>query len=271
MRIAFAIAAVIGVLGAGTLSLALDPYYDEHDQQRYIEQQRYLDNQRVEQRLREPLPSVTTGGHVIEGTVIRIDADSYVLRDSSGRDARVYFDRATRRENVTVGDHIIAQFDRPSAPYASSITRRPAEMTTASPRALPRPQTIEGEVLLINSDHYVIRDLSGREVRLHIDKSTQLDGNLTPGDKVVARVVSPPSDTVPYAKTMYKLNSPQALEGQVVGVEGNTYIVRDTNGREHRIFADNSSMSAGIVGIGDRVVVVRDHAALAHAEAITKR
>jgi uncharacterized protein YdeI (BOF family) len=273
MRRALGLAAMAAVLGMSAPSYGLDPTL-EQDRQRLIEQQRLeqqrLDNQRNNPNLMNP--NLTGAGPVIEGDVTRIDADSYVIRDLSGRDVRVYFDPSTVRENIKVGDHVIARFDRPAAPYAASITRRPAEMTAAPTGALPRPQTIEGEVIRTEADNYVIRDLAGREIRLHVDKTTKLDGNLTPGDRVVARVVSPPSNTPPYAKTIYKLNSAQAIEGQVVAIEGNNYIVRDINGVEQRVYADSATAGGDAVAIGDRVVVVRgSNAPMAHAEAITKR
>jgi len=253
MRKAIGLVAFAAVLGIGAESYAIDPYYFDQDQQRYREL------------------SVPTGGQVIEGDVTRVDPDSYVIRDLSGRDMRVYFEPGTMRDNITVGDHVIVRFDRPSAPYATSIVRRRADITLA-PTALPHPQTIEGEVLRVNSDNYVIRDLSGRDVRLHVDSSTKLDGNLTPGDKVVARVVAPPSDR-PYAypRTIYKLNGREALEGQVVAIDGNNYIVRDINGVDHRFAADSATTGAGNIVVGDYVVVVRGNVPMAHAESISKR
>ena len=268
MRRAIGVAAVAAVLGMSAQTYGLDPTFDQ-DRQRVIEQQR-LENQRNNPNLMNPNP--TGAGPVIEGDVTRIDADSYVIRDLSGRDVRVYFDPSTVRESIKVGDHVLVRFDRPSAPYAASITRRPAEMTATPTGGLPRPQTIEGEVLRTEADNYIIRDLSGKEIRLHVDKTTKVDGNLTPGDKVVARVVSTPSNTPPYAKTIYKLNSAQALEGQVIAIEGNNYIVRDINGAEQRVYSDSATSAGEAVMIGDRVVVVRgSNAPMAHAEAISKR
>jgi uncharacterized protein YdeI (BOF family) len=275
MRTALGLAAIAAVMGISTQGYALDQYSDLdqqrfREQQRWSEQQRYNEQQRLVENQRN-VPSEVTGGWIVEGDVTRVDADSYVIRDSTGRELRAYFEPTTARENIKVGDHVIAKFDRPSAPYATSILRRPAEMSATPTGALPRPQAIEGEVQRIEADNYVIRDLTGKEIRLHVDKTTKLDGNLTPGDKVVARVVSPPSNTPPYARTMYKLNSAEALEGQVIGIEGNTYIVRDLNGAEQRVFAD-SATSGSPVMIGDRVVVVRgSNAPMAHAEAISKR
>jgi uncharacterized protein YdeI (BOF family) len=253
MKRAIGLVAFAAVLGLGPQSYAIDPSYSDQDPQRYRDS------------------SLPTGGQVIEGDVTRMDPDSYVIRDLSGRDVRVYFEPGTMRDNITAGDHVIVRFDRPSAPYATSIVRRRPDITVA-PTALPRPQTIEGEVLRVNSDNYVIRDLSGRDVRLHVDSSTKLDGNLTPGDKVLARVVAPPSDR-PYAypRTIYKLNGGEALEGQVVAVDGNTYVVRDINGVDHRFAADSATTGVGSIMVGDYVVVVRGNVPMAHAESISKR
>ena len=254
MKRAIGLVAFAAIVGIGGQSYAIDsyPYYDQ-DQLRYRDM------------------SVPTSGQVIEGDVTRVDPDSYVIRDLSGRDVRVYFEPGTMRDNITVGDHVIVRFDRPSAPYATSIVRRRPDIAVA-PTALPHPQTIEGEVLRVNSDNYVIRDLSGRDVRLHVDSTTKLDGNLTPGDKVIARVVSPPSDR-PYAypRTIYKLNGREALEGQVVAIDGNTYVVRDINGVDHRFAADSATTGIGNIVVGDYVVVVRGNAPMAHAESIAKR
>ena len=254
MKRAIGLVAFAAIVGIGWQSYAIDPYaYYDQDQLRYRDM------------------SVPTSGQVIEGDVTRVDPDSYVIRDLSGRDVRVYFEPGTMRDNITVGDHVIVRFDRPSAPYATSIVRRRPDIAVA-PTALPHPQTIEGEVLRVNSDNYVIRDLSGRDVRLHVDSTTKLDGNLTPGDKVIARVVSPPSDR-PYAypRTIYKLNGREALEGQVVAVDGNTYVVRDINGVDHRFAADSATTGVGNIVVGDYVVVVRSNAPMAHAESIAKR
>jgi len=254
MKKAIGLVAFAAVLGLGAQSYAIDPAYSEQDPQRYRDL------------------SLPAGGQVIEGDVTRVDPDSYVIRDLSGRDVRVYFEPGTTRDNITVGDHVIVRFDRPSAPYATSIVRRRPDITVVAPTALPRPQTIEGEVLRVNRDNYVIRDLSGRDVRLHVDSSTKLDGNLTPGDKVVARVVAPPSDRPSaYPSTIYKLNGKEALEGQVVAIDGNTYVVRDINGVDHRFAADSATTSVGTIMVGDYVVVVRGNVPMTHAESITKR
>ena len=268
MKTALGLAAFALVFTSVAQGYAADTNTDR-DHQRLIEQQRF--GTPPPGVITTPGASTLPGATTIEGEVIRVDADSYIIRDSTGHDVRVYFDRSTVRDNIAVGDRVIARFDRPAAPYASNITRRPADLTAAPAGPLPRPQTIEGEVLRINNDSYVIRDLSGREIRLHVDGTTKLDGNLTPGDKVVARVVAPPSNALPYAETLYKLNSAQILEGQVVAIEGNNYVVRDRNGVEQRVYTDTGTVGGTNVVIGDRVMIVRGTTPTAHADSITKR
>jgi uncharacterized protein YdeI (BOF family) len=59
---------------------------------------------------------------------------------------------------------------------------------TAGPTA-----TIEGELLRIDGEYYVVKDTAGKEVRLHVDKTTKLDGNIVAKDLIVARASQMPS------------------------------------------------------------------------------
>jgi uncharacterized protein YdeI (BOF family) len=47
-------------------------------------------------------------------------------------------------------------------------------------------QTIKGEVLKVEGENYTIKDASGKEIRIHVDKSTKTHGPLKVGDKVEA-------------------------------------------------------------------------------------
>jgi uncharacterized protein YdeI (BOF family) len=62
-----------------------------------------------------------------------------------------------------------------------------------TPGMAGRTATIEGEVLRIKGEYYVIKDAAGKEVQLHVDKSTKLDGNIVPNDRIVARASEVPS------------------------------------------------------------------------------
>jgi hypothetical protein len=47
-------------------------------------------------------------------------------------------------------------------------------------------QTVTGEILKVEGENYTIKDASGKEVRLHVDKTTKTQGTLKVGDKVEA-------------------------------------------------------------------------------------
>ena len=48
-------------------------------------------------------------------------------------------------------------------------------------------KTIQGDLLKIEGEFYVVKDAAGQEVRLHVDKTTRLEGNLKAGDKIQAQ------------------------------------------------------------------------------------
>ena len=54
-----------------------------------------------------------------------------------------------------------------------------------------RMQTIEGVLLKIDGDSYLVKDLSGNEVKLRADNKTKKDGNLTVGDRILAQLEGP--------------------------------------------------------------------------------
>jgi len=48
----------------------------------------------------------------------------------------------------------------------------------------PTLKTIEGDLLKIDGEFYVVKDMTGKEIRLHADKNTVLDSTIKAGDKV---------------------------------------------------------------------------------------
>jgi hypothetical protein len=52
------------------------------------------------------------------------------------------------------------------------------------------PQTIKGDLLSIKGDVYVIKDISGRLVYLHVDKNTKRERMLVPGERIEADVIT---------------------------------------------------------------------------------
>jgi uncharacterized protein YdeI (BOF family) len=159
------------------------------------------------------------------------------------------------------------------SPGPSFSNPMPASPVADSPAlaVLPRPQTIEGEVLRFEGNSYIIKDISGKEVRLQVDRTTNMDSNLTAGDKIVARTSGAPTEAPAYVRSIYVLGSPQIMEGELVRVDGNTYLLRDPTGRELPLYVDVATVREGVIRPGDRIVVLTSRLPVAHAESIIKK
>jgi hypothetical protein len=136
---------------------------------------------------------------------------------------------------------------------------------------LPRPQSIEGEVLRSEGNYYVVKDISGKEVRLYIDKNTKIDGNLTAGDKIIARTAAVPVEAPPYAKSIVTLGSPRMVDGKIVAIEKDYYVIEDDQGRTRRVYVDSGTTREAKSRVGERVVVFTAPIPDAYADNITKR
>jgi uncharacterized protein YdeI (BOF family) len=192
---------------------------------------------------------------VIEGQVVRNEGNAYVIRELSGRQTRVAFDRKTVRDNIAVGDAVLARFDGlPSSAYASSITRGTGKPTPPSANTSPRLQTIEGIVQQQDGNDYVIKENSGRDMRLHADNTTRLDRDIRTGDRVVVITSTMTSDASMYS--IYKLGNPNVIQGEVVRVEGDGYVIRDSGGRDMRLRVDNTTRFDRNITGGDKVMAI---------------
>ena len=68
-----------------------------------------------------------------------------------------------------------------SLTYAAEPMAAPGEM------ASPGSQAIKGDLLRIDGEFYVVKDTSGKEVRLHVDTTSRLEGTFKAGDKIEAQ------------------------------------------------------------------------------------
>ena len=59
-----------------------------------------------------------------------------------------------------------------------------------SPKTVGHIETVEGELLRIDKDVYVVKDVSGKEVSLLVDKDTKTEGNIAPHDQIVAQATA---------------------------------------------------------------------------------
>jgi uncharacterized protein YdeI (BOF family) len=216
-------------------------------------------------------PVVQSQPQFIEGQVVRNEGDAYVIREATGRETRVRLDRNTMSDRIAVGDNVAVRFDgAPSSPYATSITRRTTNPLPPLVSTLPRPQTVEGVVQRQDGNDYVIKDLSGREVRLHADNTTRLDGNIAAGDRVVA-VTSGMASDLPYATSVYRLGNPDVIQGDVVSTDANGYVVRDLTGREVRVNTNSATNRDSNIVAGDRIIAYTGRSSAVHADSIAKR
>lgn len=55
----------------------------------------------------------------------------------------------------------------------------------------PTLKTIEGDLVKIEGEFYVVKDMVGKEIRLHTDKTTVLDSAVKAGDKVQVQATEP--------------------------------------------------------------------------------
>ena len=49
-------------------------------------------------------------------------------------------------------------------------------------------ETIKGEVLRVDGENYVVERFNGKEVSLHVDKTTKVSGPIGRGDRIEAKV-----------------------------------------------------------------------------------
>jgi uncharacterized protein YdeI (BOF family) len=204
----------------------------------------------------EPVkPVLQSQSTVIEGQVVRNESNAYVIRELSGRQTRVAFDSNTVRDTIVVGDTVVARFEGPpSSAYATSITRGTGKPAPPSANASPRFQTIEGIVQQQDGNDYVIKENSGRDLRLHADKATKLDQDIRTGDRVVVITSTMPSDASMYS--IYKLGNPNVLQGEVVRIDGDRYLIRESGGRDMHLRVDNTTRFDRNITIADKVVAM---------------
>ncbi len=61
---------------------------------------------------------------------------------------------------------------------------------TGSSNAASPERTVKGDVQLIEGEYYFIKDISGHEMRLHVNGETKLVERIKVGDKIEAKVTA---------------------------------------------------------------------------------
>jgi uncharacterized protein YdeI (BOF family) len=183
-----------------------------------------------------------------------------VIKENSGRDVRLHADNTTRLDrNIRTGDKV---------EVVTSTMLSDASMY--SMYKLGNPNVLQGEVVRIDGDGYLIRESSGRDMRLRVDNTTRFDRNIRAGDKVVAITNPMPSDA-PYVTTMYRLDSPHIVQGEVVGIDKNEYVVRDLTGRDVRLQRNSAAVRNDTIRVGDRIIADTGQSSTVHVDSIARR
>lgn len=204
----------------------------------------------------EPMrPTFQSQSPVIEGQVVRNEGNAYVIRELSGRQTRILFDSNTVRDPIAVGDTAVARYDGPSSSaYATSISRSTSQPASLPANNSPFLQTVEGIVQQQDGNDYVIKEHSGRDVRFQVDNMSKLDRDIRIGDRVAVGTSTMSSDAS--ISNLYKLGNPNVLQGEVVRINGDGYVLRESDGGDMRLRVDNTTRFDRNITVGDKVVAM---------------
>jgi hypothetical protein len=127
-------------------------------------------------------PKSWTG--TVRGEVMKIDGKAFIIQDSLDRKVRLEVGpNCTVDENIQAGDEIVGHIvHKGKENYIKSLKR----LISSSPTGISA--VVEGEILKINRETYLIQDTAGKEVRLRVDAKTWKDGNITVGDSILAKI-----------------------------------------------------------------------------------
>lgn len=122
---------------------------------------------------------------LIEGNVLKIEGEFYTVHDTAGHEVRLHVDKTTHLEGgvFKAGDKVEAHVTE------KGHVRAMIHLTASGTTSTPGSKIVEGDVLKTEGEYYIVRDKSGHDVRLHVDKTTHLEGGaFRVGDKLEAYV-----------------------------------------------------------------------------------
>ena len=151
----------------------------------------------------------------------------------------------------------------------------PAALTAAH-EAKPQSWTgtVRGEVMKIDGKVLMIQDSLDRKVRLEVGPNCSVDEPIQVGDEIVAHIVHKGKEN--YIKSLKRLisSSPTGIsavvEGEVLKIDRETYLIQDTAGKEVRIRVDAKTWKDGNITVGDSILAKIDNFQTIHAESLTK-
>ena len=131
----------------------------------------------------------------IRGHVVKIDRDVYDVDDALGRKISIQLNSMTEKDNnVQVGDEVVVcilhKGKHASIKSMKRTSSSPSVLLEAVKRGMGEAGVIEAKLLTITNDVYLVKDISGKEIRLQVDAGTWKDGNITIGDIILADINS---------------------------------------------------------------------------------
>lgn len=120
---------------------------------------------------------------------------------------------------------------------------------------------IEGELLKIVGQYYVIKDDQGKETYLLITQSTKLSGSYKPGDRI--EVWTSPIEHAVAIRADIQNRDDLAMEsatysyrGKLINIEGRYYVLAGADGKEKHFLIDLNTELAGEFRPGDQIEVL---------------
>ena len=127
--------------------------------------------------------SYAAGSKIVEGDILKVEGELYTVHDTAGHEVRLHVDKTTHLEGAfKAGDKVEAHVTENG--HARSIIH----LTAAGKMVTSGSKIVEGDILKIEGELYTVHDTAGHEVRLHVNKTTHLEGTFKAGDKVEAYV-----------------------------------------------------------------------------------
>jgi hypothetical protein len=200
--------------------------------------------------------SDTKSGMRSETVQERRDSQEQLQRQNIEEQKRL--EAATRRER-TPGD---------VPPYAENQPIGGQKQAGAADFPQPAFPFVKGQLIQIEGEYYILQDAEGKNVRVHVDKSTSLDSPFRLGDIVEAHrtlqghaismrhgsgpLSSGPSsassgmgpgssDRLIKDEQVTLGGAKQAVRGEVLRIEGDKYWVRDGHGNEVRLAVNQNT------------------------------
>lgn len=133
----------------------------------------------------EEVTSTGTPYKTVKGELVRIEGRYYVLKDDRGKEMHLLVGPDTVAQgSFKTGDRIVVS----ASPIEHAMFIKPLSQRHVEIDLDAATRTIRGRLLKIEGKYYVLKDASGREVRLLVTASTEMVGAFNPGDDLEVAV-----------------------------------------------------------------------------------